>query len=701
MNTLVLNLDWGSCFLKACAHLRMPPSRANRIASTQLVGRLEGIKLQSWETLRSNDETSLKAAYLSGTISDSDLEGHREPAIRLLSETMIQPLVDRLQKATANDFKTYINVHTPLRLTRAEVVVGSGVFEVHNEATKLLRPAYRTLNEWNSLMGHPAQPRENRWGRWLMTCLQRSMAQASGFGSITYSLLPESITCVQDLANDIEDNKERQFIVLDVGHFTTDFALVAFLNWDEERMVVRRADSIFDAGSVFIKRYGQEAWVKKVMQTIARFSPSLMGYGILGYAPLGVVLIGGGTQELSSTTQEQRLIQAIHGWATQYDLYRDGVNRNTYLAPPPHIHTDFQVIPGSNDQILQSQGMDLSLHIPSILACNFSDMRCPMRVQGEATLFQLRGAWVHRKQPFPEATPTGHRGSEEAVPILPAHPEPQPNRPHSKGPNSEPPKTIFKQVSQPAQSPKPAARAAKPTLTATEAFAAVKENQNVGTAFAEQAALQLLKALAEKGYLDAALELASLHLAKRLVYAGSNERTGEGFLRYAAENGHIQARTLLNDPDARRRWIQQQPGPKGKKKATPPEQPLTRKNVVATASDHEALAKIKNAIRMIRLGDAHSEQRGLHILKELAREEHPHALFHLGHLLLVGRIRHQATKQSAGFHYLLRAAKKGYLKAYPLVAECYLKGIGTPCSLKAAGKWLTLHEEARQEMTTE
>lgn len=699
MNKLVLNLDWGSCFLKGCAYLRMPPNRSNRVASTQLVGRLEGSKLQSWETLRSDGETSLKAAYLSGAISDSDLEGHRESATRLLSETMIQPLAGRLQTAAASAFETFVNIHTPLRLTRAEMVVGSGVFEVCNEATKLLRPAYRTLKEWNSLMGHPAQPRENRWGQWLMTCLQDSMAQAAGFGSTTYSLLPESITCVQDLANDIEDNKERQFIVLDVGHFTTDFALVAFLNWDEERMVVRRADSIFDAGSVFIKKHGQEAWVKKVMQTIARFSPSLMSYGILGYAPLGVVLIGGGTQELSAATREQRLIQAIHDWATQYDLYRDGVNRNTYLAPPPHIHKDFQVLPGSNGQIIQSQRMDLSLHIPSILACTFSDMRCPMRVQGEASLSQLRNAWFHRKQPFPEATP-GHRGSEHAVQAVAAHPEPHPNGPHIKGPNSGSSKMSSRPVSKPVQPPTPVLRATRPSLTAAEAFTAVKENLSVGTAFAEQTALKLLNALAEKGYLDAALELASLHLAQRLVYAGSNAGTGESFLRYAAENGHIQARILLNDLDARRRWIAEQPGPKGKKRPSAAEQPQTPNKVVAIVPDIEAQARVKDAIEKIRLGDAHSEQCGLHILKELAKQDHPHALFHLGHLFLVGRIRHQSTNQSAGFHYLLRAAKKGYRKAYPLVADCYMKGVGTPSSIKAAKKWLALHEEAQKDMAT-
>ena len=73
MNTLVLNLDWGSHFLKACAKVRLDSGPEVEV---QLAGLRKGARIESWETLRHPVHGSLKAAFLSGQVQRGCLQNH-------------------------------------------------------------------------------------------------------------------------------------------------------------------------------------------------------------------------------------------------------------------------------------------------------------------------------------------------------------------------------------------------------------------------------------------------------------------------------------------------------------------------------------------------------------------------------------------------------------------------------------------------
>lgn len=524
MNTAVLNLDWGSCFLKACAHVRAGRGRTGAIAPWLVSGRVDKARVEAWETLRLPQGDSLKAAFLSGRLSPEGLDAYRQKAEGLLSERVVAPLAARLREAGVDLGSLHVNIHTPLRLSQAEVVVGCGVFEEVHGSDRLFRPAYRGAAEWHAALAHPAQPRENRWGGWLMDRLQAALAREGGLPEPAFSLLPESITCVQDLAEDIQENGQRQFLVLDVGHFTTDYALVAFLNWKGDRMVVRRADSIFDAGSEFIQRKGETAWLAKVMASVTRFRADLKDVGILTYAPLGVVLVGGGVQQLSRGTRESLLVQEVHAWACQSETYAEGVvaqRRNTHFAPAPHIRLDLTFLGAAAAQRFDSQKLDLTLHKPSILACRFADMRCPVRVKGEASILALRGRWNQARAPFVEPEPAAWlpKGGD-----IPQPGKPAPVLPARAG----------------AQAP---SRSRRHPAVVT-ALVRVASGNKAG----EDAGLKHLAALASQGVSEAAVEMALLHKDRKLKFFRNDLGVAREWLQYAVGKGDPRAVELLRDP---------------------------------------------------------------------------------------------------------------------------------------------------------
>ena len=396
MKRVILNLDWGSCFLKGCVRIQARPAAKYPL---QILGALDQGQLVAQRTIQLSGQRSLKATFLEGQMGTEELHTHERAAVNLLVELLARPLRQRFEEWGQEELTFLVNIHTPLHLVDSPMVVGSGVFEVFDETERLVAPAYRSQEEWQDCLKHRGQPRGNLWAHWLSGRLVDALAEC-GIPSknLRICFLPESLTCVQDVVGALDINASRQFLVLDVGHFTTDYALVAFHHMGTERMFVRRADSIFATGFQFIEAHGPEAWTNRILEildTFARAGHSTQG--IHGYMDLGIVLVGGGAFGLSKATREA-FRGRIQRWALQQELFREGFlegRRTVYLASPPHLAADFQVL-GSGQPSRNLENVSADLYVPSILACGLSDATTGLRVSGDKTLSELQLEWLRR-----------------------------------------------------------------------------------------------------------------------------------------------------------------------------------------------------------------------------------------------------------------------------------------------------------------
>lgn len=397
MKRIILNLDWGSFYLKGCARLQGRPGLGQAI---QILGKLDKKDLVAQKTIQLPGDQSLKAGFLTGKISSGGLANHRLKAVELLSKCFVKPLAAKVREWSAEPVSFRVNVHTPLQLMDQVMILGSGVFDLFDPSERLLVPTYRTDSEWNDRMNHPAQPAENRWAHWLMERLEEAFQQEGlGEDGRQYCYIPESLTCVQDLVGPMEFNESRQFLVMDVGHFTTDYAIVAFHRDRTERMIVRRADSIFDAGFQFIEAHGPRAWTEKVMHILNTYARAdHPTQGIHGYTDLALVLVGGGAAGLQKGSREI-LRECVETWALRQELFREslkGGRRKVFLASPPHLTGAFQLL-GRPLVTHQLEAVSTELHIPCVLACGLADARTGLRVSGDRSLLVLEKEWERHK----------------------------------------------------------------------------------------------------------------------------------------------------------------------------------------------------------------------------------------------------------------------------------------------------------------
>ncbi|MBK6381851.1 MAG: hypothetical protein IPF72_20185 [Chitinophagaceae bacterium] len=380
---VILNLDWGSYFLKASA--RMYHRRVlNPVGpSWQLAGKPVGRKLEGHQSLRHSAELSLKSAFLGGRIEESGLGGHVVAAESQIADRITMPLLRKIQAYHPQGAQIHVNIHTPLQMQDPSQV-DPDIFEVVDAHERLVGLRYAEPDIWRRASRRTGATRELVWGTWLMERLLTGLKGASNL-SVRIALMPESLACVHELVGQLETNEDRQVVVLDIGDFTTDFALVAAHNLhDQQRMVIRQAGSIYHTGHQVLKVNGFSTWLEALMKALhLRFDPSHPKRGIHAYCDLAVLLVGGGAASLTPTQQESLRLR-IQDWASRKPYFLE--HHRAFLVFPSRRSEAFQVLADPQAQTLDMQTTDLTVHVPARNACVFADTTLSLRVAGHGPL---------------------------------------------------------------------------------------------------------------------------------------------------------------------------------------------------------------------------------------------------------------------------------------------------------------------------
>lgn len=380
MKPVILNLDWGSQFLKASARL-YPRRVTNPVGPAwQLAGKSGPGKIEAHQSLRSSGQASLKSDFLSGRISKAELESFSAAAERLVAEHVINPLLTKIRRYHPEGVEIHLNVHTPLQM-EDPTAVDPKIFKVVNRTERLVGLRYQRASEWHEAAKRPAARMEFIWGTWLM---DRTLAALKG-QNVQVAMLPESLACVHELVGQLETNEDKQVVVLDIGDFTTDFALVAAHNLaNQDRMVIRMAGSIFDSGHQAMCRKGFKIWLDDLMRVIhTRFDPTHLSSGIHAYCDLALLTVGGGAAALSRE-QLEIFRRRILEWAGRKPHFLEF--HKVFLVFPSRRSEIFQVLGASMEESLDMQKVDLTVHVPSRNACVYADTHLSLRVAGKGPL---------------------------------------------------------------------------------------------------------------------------------------------------------------------------------------------------------------------------------------------------------------------------------------------------------------------------
>ena len=380
MKPVILNLDWGSQFLKASA--RLYPRRVTNPVGPgwQLAGMPVPGKIEAHQSLRSSGQASLKSDFLSGRISVADLEAFSGAAERLIADHVIKPLMTKIREYHPEGVEMHLNVHTPLQMEDPSAV-DPKIFKVVSRAERLVGLRYQKASDWRNETRDSATRMEFIWGAWLM---DRTLASLQG-QDVLVAMLPESLACVHELVGQLETNEDKQVLVLDIGDFTTDFALVAAHNLaQKDRMVIRMAGSIFDSGHQAMRRKGFRVWLDDLMRVIhSRFDPRHLSSGIHAYCDLALLTVGGGAAALSRD-QLEIFRKRIQEWAGRKPYFLEF--HKVFLVFPSRRSEIFQVLGAAKDDSFDMQKVDLTVHVPSRNACVYADTHLSLRVAGKGPL---------------------------------------------------------------------------------------------------------------------------------------------------------------------------------------------------------------------------------------------------------------------------------------------------------------------------
>jgi hypothetical protein len=376
---VIVNLDWGSFYLKASARLYHKRTLSPVGPSWQLAGKAVGGKVEGHQSLRHSTEFSLKSAFLGGRIEEAVLRSHASVAESQLADRITKPLLKKIRTYHPQGAEIHLNLHTPLQMEDPSRV-DADIFEVVDPAARLVGLRYAEPALWREAARRPATKRELVWGAWLMDRFLAGFKDQPGV-SVRVAMLPESLACVYELVGQLETNEDRQVVVLDIGDFTTDFALVAAHDLrGDQRMVIRQAGSIYHTGYQVLKTKGFPTWLDQLMQALhRRFDPAHLERGIHAYCDLAVLLVGGGAASLTMAQQES-LRRRVEEWASRKPHFLE--HHRAYLVFPSRRSEPFQVLGDPKAQTLDMQNTDLTVHVPARNACVFADTTLSLRVAG-------------------------------------------------------------------------------------------------------------------------------------------------------------------------------------------------------------------------------------------------------------------------------------------------------------------------------
>jgi len=383
MGEVFLNLDYGSSCLKATWQLYEP--RVQReLPAFHLAGEWKDARLLAADGIRNSAGESLKEWFLSGKEEISALDAYRTRVVALLKAKVFDPVREAVQKLHPNGPSVFLNVHTPLRLRDARNMIDSGIFDMIDAQHRLAALNYRDAGS----LGTSICSREITWANWITSLALEAMASWS-LADVQVAFLPESLTVVNNLTQHMGKDARKQFLVLDVGHFTTDYCLAAFDTDDVSRLVIRQASSIFQAGSRFIEAHGFQPWIARIMEELRR--PLREDEEPHAYMDLALLLIGGGALLITSENRF-KLLRAVETW-----LFRDPQFKTFFLRhgkhkifldlPPASRHLLQPTIPKKSPaRLIPPEAMPL--HLPSFAASGHAEHFCLIRVPKPQVGFQ-------------------------------------------------------------------------------------------------------------------------------------------------------------------------------------------------------------------------------------------------------------------------------------------------------------------------
>jgi len=368
MQELILNLDYGSYLTKCIWKFYEPGRHACGVPPYGLNGSWSGGILQADPSLQLGPGESLKEAFLLNQLSPLELDSYRTRVCQDLEQFVFTGVAGRVEASGLKKFQLLINVHTPLRFQDSHWVAETGVFRITDPEHHMMGPHYRDLDDFRAAARCAKGSRELIWAVFLTDCLEKT-ALGLAPQSIQVAAIPESLTTVNRMVDHFEPDQRRQFLMLDIGHFTTDYALVAFDKLGTNRFIVRCANSVFEAGSRFISQAGESKWIEKIVKELK--NNQTKERRPLPYMELAVVFVGGGSAALGDQVRKD-LVKEVSQWACEDPHFKEGVrDRRISVFREEPVLPEFGLFPLREADGLPSEWSyeQMPTHVPCITAC--------------------------------------------------------------------------------------------------------------------------------------------------------------------------------------------------------------------------------------------------------------------------------------------------------------------------------------------